>query len=102
MEVSICFATMSGLLASLWNRVFGSLPGYVDYHHYVVGEAHNVARQNKPFSDRLLVAAYEDIYVNVQGCGLWGRRDDVPARLLAEHRNVFPFYLAAKVRRAQQ
>lgn len=90
---------MTAVLQAIRSRLFGEpVRLYCDYYHFVVGEASLKQRAGEPFADALLIRAYKDIYVDVDQCGMWNRRDQVPEQLRALHAQVFPLYVAAKRR----
>jgi hypothetical protein len=81
---------------SLLNLVtFNDGPGYVSYYHYIVGSTPTADQQP---SDRLLVAAFED--VDAADSGLRTRRDRIAREVVMQCEACRPFYAAAKARQS--
>jgi hypothetical protein len=66
---------------------------FATYYHYVVGTA---PEQKTPFSDRLLVNAFEEVCSTKSG--LWTRTDGTPQELSKQCARTHFMYLAAKSR----
>lgn len=86
---------MSDLIAFLFRKE----ERYVTYYHFVVGNA--PTEKKNPFSDRLLVAAYEDVCVDQQN-GLWQRDEEFKKKLTEQCVKAKGLYFLAKMRSAEK
>jgi hypothetical protein len=85
---------MTSIFQNIINLFRRNDTGYVSYYHFVVATVPDYTKQ--PYSDRLLIAAFEDVCRPESG--LWQRNDDTPAELRIQCARALPFYQLAKQR----
>jgi hypothetical protein len=80
-----------------WHKLFKKRDRqYATYYHYVVATFPEQHKQQSP-SDRLLVAAFEDVCV-FNKTENWKRKDNRPQELCVQCENARPFYELARAR----
>lgn len=80
-----------------WHRLFKKRDqGYSTYYHFVVGTCPKQMKENPP-SDRLLVAAFEDVCVFDKTAN-WKKKENREQELCTQCESARPFYELAKAR----